>query len=154
MKRIFKLVALTLFVAAFAACDDDKSYPDPGLEVSANNLAGTWQLAEWNGAPLAEGSYVYLELIRKDRLFKMYQNIDSFSPRLTTGRYALETISSVGTVIRGIYDNSLETEWKHRYIVRDLTAERMVWVATDDSEDIQVYVRAEIPGDITGGDKE
>ena len=35
--------------------------------------------------------------------------------------------------------------WLHRYYVRDLTAERMVWVATDDENIVYVYVRAELP---------
>ena len=57
MKTIFRFTLLALIVTAFCACDDDKSYVAP-LDVTPNNLAGTWQLAQWNGAPLAQGSYV------------------------------------------------------------------------------------------------
>ena len=77
MKTIFRFTLLALIATAFCACDDDKSYVAP-LDVTPNNLAGTWQLAQWNGAPLAEGSYVYIEFIRKDQKYVMYQNLDSF----------------------------------------------------------------------------
>jgi hypothetical protein len=36
-------------------------------------------------------------------------------------------------------------DWEHSYYVRDLTKERMVWVATDDESLVTVYVRAELP---------
>ena len=90
MKTIFRFTLLALIVTAFCACDDDKSYVAP-LDVTPNNLAGTWQLAQWNGAPLAQGSYVYIEFIRKDQKYVMYQNLDSFGARKLTGRFAIET---------------------------------------------------------------
>lgn len=151
MKRFLKFALLSLFVVALGACDDDKSYVDPGLEVTPHNLSGTWQLSEWNGQPLAQNSYVYLELIRKDRLYKMYDNIESFSARLRTGVYNIDTDPSTGSVIYGIYDHG-NGYWQHRYYVRNLSADRMTWVAVDDPEDIQVYERcASIPEDITAG---
>lgn len=89
MKTIFRFTLLALIATAFCACDDDKSYVAP-LDVTPNNLAGTWQLVQWNGAPLAEGSYVYIEFIRKDQKYVMYQNLDSFGARKLTGRFAIE----------------------------------------------------------------
>lgn len=59
MKRFLRFAALLSALALLGACDDDM-YVTP-LEVTNNNIAGTWQLAEWNGAPLAEGSFVYIE---------------------------------------------------------------------------------------------
>ena len=91
MKNFLKSTVLSLAVLCLCACDDDKSYEDPGLEVTPHNIAGTWQLAEWNGAPLAEGSFVYIEFTRKDKLFTMYQNLDSFGTRKLTGRYDITT---------------------------------------------------------------
>ena len=148
MKLFLKFAALSLLAAVIWACDDDKSYADPGKEVTAHNIAGTWRLAEWNNASLAEGSYVYIEFIRKDGLFKMYQNLDSFGARLRTGSFRIETDPARGSIIRGIYDNSMSQEWNHRYIVKDLTKDRMIWIATDDADDVSVYVRAEIPDEI------
>lgn len=96
MKNFLKSTVLSLAVLCLCACDDDKSYEDPGLEVTPHNIAGTWQLAEWNGAPLAEGSFVYIEFTRKDKLFTMYQNLDSFSTRKLTGRYDITTDVELG----------------------------------------------------------
>ena len=70
MKRFLRFAALLSALALLGACDDDM-YVTP-LEVTNNNIAGTWQLAEWNGAPLAEGSFVYIEFIRKDAKYVMY----------------------------------------------------------------------------------
>lgn len=83
MKRFLRFAALLSALALLGACDDDM-YVTP-LEVTNNNIAGTWQLAEWNGAPLAEGSFVYIEFIRKDAKYVMYQNLDSFGTRKLTG---------------------------------------------------------------------
>lgn len=41
MKTIFRFTLLALIATAFCACDDDKSYVAP-LDVTPNNLAGTW----------------------------------------------------------------------------------------------------------------
>ena len=49
MKRFLRFAALLSALALLGACDDDM-YVTP-LEVTNNNIAGTWQLAEWNGAP-------------------------------------------------------------------------------------------------------
>ena len=126
MKTIFRFTLLALIATAFCACDDDKSYVAP-LDVTPNNLAGTWQLAQWNGAPLAEGSYVYIEFIRKDQ------------------KYA---------IIYGNYDYSVG-DWQHRYIVTDFSKTQMIWTAKDDRSDISVYERCDgIPEEITGGKTE
>ena len=74
----------------------------------------------------------------------MYQNIDSFGdiPHVITGRYFIETDPAVGAVIRGDYDHD-SGDWAHRYIVKDLTATSMTWVAKDNPEYIQKYERVE-----------
>lgn len=154
MKNLLKFAVLSLFLAFAAACDDDKTEDTAFLPVNSNNIAGTWQLAEFSGEPLAENSYVYLNLIRKDNLFEIYQNLDSFQARKLTGRYALVEDAELGTIIRGMYDHGTG-DWAHRYIIRDLTAERMVWIAQDDPEDVSIYVRcAGIPDEITGTTEE
>ena len=99
MKRFLRFAALLSALALLGACDDDM-YVTP-LEVTNNNIAGTWQLAEWNGAPLAEGSFVYIEFIRKDAKYVMYQNLDSFGTRKLTGRFVIDNDAELGAVIRG-----------------------------------------------------
>lgn len=139
------MLVMSLFLGA---CSDEKAYVEPQLEVTPNNLAGSWELKSWNGGlDLAEGNYVYVEFIRKDSRFNLYQNIDSFSPRLLTGIFAVELDEVLGAILRGIYDYE-GGEWNHRYIVKSLTANQMVWVAKDNPDDVSVYERAEIPSEI------
>lgn len=151
MKNFLKSTLLLLFAAtAFTGCEKDKSYEDPGLEVSLYNISGTWKLASWNnGAELAEGSYVYLELAYRDgNTFTIYQNLDSFGPRRITGSYNLYTDESLGSVIRGMYDYE-NGDWTSRYIIRDLYADRMTWIATDDAGNVSIYERCDgIPQEI------
>lgn len=140
MKRLQKFIALLAVVLAFGACSDEDVYVEPEMEVTPHNLAGTWRLAEWSGAALSGDSYVYLQLTRKDQLFTIYQNLDSFGARKLTGRYNLVDRDDAETEIRGLYDYGTG-DWLHRYVVRNLTADRMVWIASDDPEDISVYER-------------
>ena len=148
MKNILKIAVFSLLLAAAGSCNDDKQSVDTSLPVTSNNISGTWQLERWNDAPLAGDSYVYLRIIRKDNLFELYQNLDSFQARLLTGRFELYDDEALGSLIRGLYDYGTG-EWQHRYIVRDLTADRMVWVALDDPDDISIYVRCDaIPQEI------
>ena len=151
MKR-FILLTISLLMASlsFVACDDEPVVPtEPQLEVTANNIAGEWQLSLWKGAPLAEGSYVYLSFDRRERTFCIYQNLDSFSTRELTGAFYIETDPELGAIIRGSYDYD-RGDWAHRYVVTSLTANEMVWVAKDDTEDVSVYSRVEIPAEVKG----
>lgn len=150
MKNLLKISLLLLFAAGMTACDDDKSYDDPGLNVTLYNLSGTWKLDTWNnGEALADGSYVYLELsYRNGNEFTIYQNLDSFGPRRITGVYNLYTDDSLGSIIRGMYDYE-NGDWSHRYIVSNLFSDRMTWTATDDQTNVSVYTRCEgVPQDI------
>ena len=56
MKKIIPLLLLTL-MTAFTACEEPIEEL-PALEVNYINLDGTWQLAEWRGEPLAEGTWL------------------------------------------------------------------------------------------------
>ena len=80
----------------------------------------------------------------------MYQNLDSFAdiPHKVTGRYSLDTDPEYGAIIRGNYDYD-SGDWTHRYIIKDLTRNSMVWVAKDDESFVQRFVRIEsIPVEI------
>lgn len=131
-------------IAAMSACSDDEGYQKPAMDVTPNNIAGTWRLQSWSGGDMAEGSYVYIDFVRSDRTYTLYQNIDSQQLRTITGRYYIELDAEYGAIIRGNYDYG-NGDWAHRYIVTELTAERMVWTAMDNTKDVSVYVRAELP---------
>lgn len=137
------LVAAAMTIAV--SCEKQELPSQPVyLEVNANNISGQWELSEWNGAPLAEGTYVYLDIVRNDKKYTMYQNLDSFAdvPHIVSGTFNLDTDPVIGTVIRGNYDHDAG-DWAHRYIIRQLTASSMVWVAKDDPEFVQLFVRVD-----------
>ena len=137
-----------MLLAAFAAvsCElvDDGGDQELLLEVNANNISGQWQLILWNDASLNEGTYVYIDIVRNDRPYTMYQNIDSFKdvPHKITGSYYLEVDPAVGAVIRGNYDHD-SGDWAHRYIITDLTNSKMTWTAKDDPTFVQIWSRVE-----------
>lgn len=142
MKRLLKIAFTVLAAAACLACSKDSSEDKTVyLSVNPTNLAGYWQLSEWNGKPLAEGNFAYIEITRQDKKFTMYENITGTSTvtREYTGTYGI----SDDDVIRGIYDNSIYTYWSHDYKITELTYDRMVWTATDDPDDVSVYVRVD-----------
>ena len=129
MNNIFNLIALFAFVLCFTSCDDDEKTDIPTLPVTPANLNGTWQLAEWNGQSLAEGTYCYITFNRKEQTFEISQKFDSM--------YARE------------YDFG-NGEWNNDYIVTDLLeAGSMIWTAKDDAGDVSKYVRCdEVPSKI------
>ena len=135
-----------LIAAAFAvmSCTEKPEVTVEYLDVNANNISGRWELVEWNGAPLTEGTYVYLDIVRNDRTYTMYQNLDSFTnvPHKVTGSYYIEYDPELGAILRGNYDHD-SGDWAHRYIVKDLTATEMYWIAKDDRTFIQKYVRVD-----------
>jgi hypothetical protein len=102
-----------------------------------------WSLQSFdNGVELGEGTYRYLVLDRKERRFVSYDNLGSMAQVTRTGRFDIYT--DAAAIIRGSFDYG-QGDWEHRYYVRNLTTDSMVWVATDDESISQVYVRAELP---------
>lgn len=147
MKRlmIHLLVSMSVISMAAISCIDKTDVEvEEYLDVNANNISGKWELAEWNGSDLTAGTYVFMEIVRNDRTFTLYQNLDSFNdvPHVVTGSYFIETDPELGAIIRGNYDHD-SGDWAHRYIIRDLTRKSMIWVAKDDPEFVQKYVRVE-----------
>lgn len=145
MKKILVLLSIVSLVFASTSCEkvDDNPKPEQ-LDVNAHNISGQWELVEWNGNHLAEGTYVYLDIVRNDKTYTMYQNMDSFSnvPHVITGSYVLSTDVELGAIIRGIYDHDCG-EWAHRYVITSLTSDEMSWVSTDDSSFTQKFVRVD-----------
>lgn len=155
MSRIFKtLVAMAIGLMIAVGCQPiEEPQAPPQLDVTPNNVAGSWKLTYWMGKPLAEGSYVYLDLVRSGRTYTMYQNMDSHYTRTLTGRYYIEIDEMGKAVIRGNYDHGVG-EWNNRYIVTSLTANEMIWQAEGNPEDVSTYMRADIPAEIAGAAQE
>ena len=149
MNKITKILALAFMAVASMACNKIDGPQDNGpepLEVNTNNISGKWELVEWNGVPMAEGTYVYMD-IERGKTYTMYQNLDSFSniPHVITGSYNLVTDAEFGAIIRGSYDHD-NGDWSHRYIIKDLYENEMLWVAQDNPAFTQKFARiASIP---------
>ncbi|MBR2856819.1 MAG: lipocalin family protein [Bacteroidales bacterium] len=143
MNIIKKITILLLSAAALVSCAE-KEEPIVYLDVNANNIAGSWKLVEWNGAALAPDTYMYVNFVRNDRTFTIYQNIDSFSnvPHVATGAYYIETDVELGAIIRGSYDYD-SGDWAHRYVVTELTATGMKWTARDNAAYVQIFERVD-----------
>lgn len=147
MKILFRIMALSMLLFSFIACEDEEEAKEKSLEVTPVNLNGTWQLAEWNGQPLTEGTYCYITFVRKDKTFKMYQKFDSMYARYLTGSFNIEKDDYLGYIISGKYDYSLGGRWNNSYIVTELLPSgSMVWTVKDDAGDVSKYVRCnEVP---------
>ena len=142
-----RMMAAALAAIAMVAVSCEKAETLPvveQLEVTANNISGKWELVSWNGTKLADGTYVYLDIVRNGRTYTMYQNIDSFAgvPHVVTGSYYIDTDVELGAIIRGNYDHD-SGDWAHRYIVTYLTENEMEWVAKDDMTFIQGFRRVD-----------
>ena len=149
MNKITKILALAFMAVASMACnkiEDPQGNGSEPLEVNTNNISGKWELVEWNGAPMAEGTYVYMD-IERGKTYTMYQNLDSFNniPHVITGSYNLAADPELGAIIRGSYDHD-NGDWAHRYIIKDLYENEMLWVAKDNPAFTQKFARiASIP---------
>lgn len=144
MNRFKTLLTVLSVMLISVACEEDKAPAVEYLDVNANNISGSWELVEWDGRALQPGTYVFINFVRNDKTFQMWQNLDSFQnvPHKVTGRYFLETDPEAGAIIRGMYDYD-SGDWAHRYIIKDLTVDSMTWVAKDNHEYIQKFQKVE-----------
>ena len=144
MNRFKTLLTVLSVMLISVACEEDKAPAVEYLDVNANNISGSWELVEWDGSAVQPGTYVFINFVRNDKTFQMWQNLDSFQnvPHKVTGRYFLETDPEAGAIIRGMYDYD-SGDWAHRYIIKDLTVDSMTWVAKDNHEYIQKFQKVE-----------
>lgn len=142
MKKIVKFAIVLFVVFGVIACSENDNFGNEYLDVSFNNISGDWKMESYEGGiTLPEGGYYYITFNRKDRRFVSYDNTDSMGAEKLTGRY--DIVVNEAAVISGMYDH--RGDWEHRFYVRNLTKERMVWVAVDDESIVRVYVRTELP---------
>lgn len=142
IKRIITILLSS--IAVISCVEKESPIVEEQLEVNAHNISGSWKLVEWNGSAMFETTYMYVNFVRNDRTFTIYQNLDSFAdvPHVATGTFFIETDMELGVVIRGMYDYD-SGDWAHRYIVKSLTASEMIWVAKDDLTYIQKFSKVD-----------
>ena len=142
MKLMRIITAYAASLLLMLSCTNKGTPTVEYLDVTANNLAGNWEQVEWRGSELVESSYFYMKIVRKDQKFTFYQNTDSMAdmPHVITGRFNIEIDPELGAIILGEYDYVGEY-WSHRYIVKELTADTMTWIAVDDPTETKKFVR-------------
>ena len=146
MKKIVKFAMTIVAMVVAFGCSKPDNNGTIFLDVTPNNINGVWRLESYdNGVKLAEGSYYYIVFDRAERTFVTYDNLNSMEAHKLSGRYDITTNGAA--VIRGMYDFG-RGDWEHSYYVRNLTTDSMLWVATDDENIMQVYVRAELPEEL------
>ena len=142
---IKRIITIILSAVAMISCvEKETPIAEPQLDVNAHNISGSWKLVEWNGSALNESTYMYVNFVRNDKTFTIYQNLDSFNnvPHVATGTFYIETDMELGAIIRGMYDYD-SGDWSHRYIVKSLTASEMIWIAKDDDTYIQKFAKVD-----------
>ncbi len=143
MRNLLKYAFILSVLALAASCVK----PDPDmfqeyLDVTPNNIRGKWQMISWSGQALPEGTYFYMELLRKDKEYTIYENLADPSPDTPeTGRYNISLDPNLGAVIRGMKDYSYGSEWTFQYVVTDLTEDMMTWTVVGNPEDVSVFKR-------------
>jgi len=143
MKRFLEFAMVFVAALVLSSCEKEGGVSNEYLDVTPNNISGVWRVESFdNGVELNENTYRYIEFKRKDKSFVSYDNLGSMEVQKRSGRFDITTDGAA--VIRGQY-NFGQGDWEHSYYVRDLTRERMVWVAIDDESLVTVYVRAELP---------
>ena len=145
MNMIKRIITILFAAIAIVACvEKEPAIVEEQLDVNAHNISGSWKLIEWNGSALYETTYMYVNFVRNDRTFTIYQNLDSFNdvPHVATGTFYIETDMELGAIIRGMYDYD-SGDWAHRYIVKSLTASEMIWVAKDDNQYVQKFAKVD-----------
>ena len=138
---------LTILFAALVlcSCNNTNEPTEVLVDVTPTNLAGVWMLESFdNGKSLADGDFVYIEFVRTDRSYTLYQSVGSMYTQTMTGNYFIEIDPAYVSIISGNYgtDEYNYFDWSHRYIVT-MTADRMRWVAKDDEQNVSVYVRVD-----------
>lgn len=151
MKSLLKIAMAAAVFAAVSCSKDNSTAGEEYLPVTYFNMAGIWELVEWNGEPLADGTFAYIELTREKK-FSTYTNLESTSlvTAVETGVYDIDASdSSIG----GYYDNAYYELWSTRYVVSEFTGETMKWTAKDNEAEVRVYSRTDaIPDGIVPSD--
>ena len=151
MKNFLKVTGILFAVLCFGACSNEgDDYTPESLEVTPHNISGYWMLSEYNGMEIPQGLFYYVEYVRKDKKFVIYQNFDSMYPRRITGIYSIDKDKYGNAILNGVYDYSMgEGEWNNKYFVTELHKDSMILTADSENADISKYVRCnEIPAEI------
>lgn len=141
----FAIVALALSITGCDKESEVQNTEKQNMAVTYYTIDGVWQLVEWNDAPLAEGTLLYINLDRKEHRFEMWDNLNSMYPTMRSGSFLLSVDDKQRDIISGWYDYGVG-DWASDYIV-ELSAEgdSMVWRAIANDEKMRFVEVDELP---------
>ena len=136
---------MLLLVAALTVTSCEKPAPLPSEEqiaVTYAALDGYWQLTMWQGEPIAEETYLYIEFDRSSHRYTMWDNIDSMYATDTTGTFTITEEEDGTYTLSGTYDYGVG-DWSNDYrVVLTHEGEHMQWRALSANQTMD-FVRVE-----------
>ena len=101
---------------------------------------GSWKLSTFCGK--AAEFDVYMEL-GEDNSFTLYQRTNNYEIGKFTGTY---TFDASANIFGGEYSDGVA--WAATYALEEVTEDTLTWSNTANSDEVSVYVRAEVPDNI------
>lgn len=144
MRLLQRLVATLIVVATIAGCEKPAPLPtEEKIAVTYAALDGCWQLSMWQGAPMAEDTYLYIEFDRREHRYTIWDNIDSMYATDTTGTFAITEEEDGTYTLSGTYDYGVG-DWSSDYrVTLSNKGERMQWISRSGSFQTMDFVRIE-----------
>lgn len=144
MRLLQRIVATLIVVATIAGCEKPAPLPtEEKIAVTYAALDGCWQLSMWQGAPMAEDTYLYIEFDRREHRYTMWDNIDSMYATDTTGTFAITEEEDGTYTLSGTYDYGVG-DWSSDYrVTLSNKGERMQWISRSGSFQTMDFVRIE-----------
>lgn len=140
--RVMMLVAIAATVANYGCKQREiNDLSQPSVAVTYSLIDGAWQMVEWQGKPLAEGLYLYVEFDRTEQHFEMWENIGSMYARNTTGSFRIEQDEYDRYILCGTYDYGVG-DWNDEYEVTATSENEMIWRSTT-TQEVSIYHRIE-----------
>lgn len=139
--KIITSACLISLLFLLCACSSNEEEPaEQPIAVTYATVAGTWQLTQYYGKPLPNGTYLYMVLDRKEHIVQLYSNLNSAYTILREGTYTIDGDDYYGHTISGSY-GVLAGDWQHIYNVALYQSGYMQWTAKDDATYQQVFTR-------------
>lgn len=130
LKLLILMASTLLMFSCEKPINNDPPLPYP--EVSYRTIAGAWELVEWNGKALEEGTHLYIEFDKSQR-FEMWDNLGSMYTQHKTGSFYLSKDENDKVIISGQYDNGVG-DWNKSYnaFFTHKSGEYMAWTTDDE----------------------
>ena len=144
MKSLKTFYAVLLLLVALLATGCEKPVPLPqeeSIAVTYNTLDGCWQLTMWQGRPIDDDTYLYIEFDRHERRFEMWDNLNSMYPVKSSGSFAISQEEDGSYTLSGSYDYGVGN-WNSDYQVSlSNKGNEMKWISQSGPFEAMDFVR-------------